>query len=129
MNEKGYGIIARMPLQFGLLSGKFTSATQFDETDHRSFRLTPEIIHTANNILQKIWPIADKYSINKALLAVSFILSFPEISTVIPGIRTVNQAIANAQSPVQLKEEEKQLIIQLFKSDLQSLLQLAQLQG
>ncbi|RYF78502.1 MAG: aldo/keto reductase, partial [Chitinophagaceae bacterium] len=39
----GYGVIARMPLQFGLLTGKFSSQSSFAADDHRSFRLTPEI--------------------------------------------------------------------------------------
>jgi aryl-alcohol dehydrogenase-like predicted oxidoreductase len=33
--EKGFGIIARMPLQFGLLTGKFDNSTSFSNTDHR----------------------------------------------------------------------------------------------
>ncbi|MDX1740397.1 MAG: aldo/keto reductase, partial [Rhodothermales bacterium] len=37
----GYGIIARMPLQFGLLAGRFDPGSRFARNDHRSFRLTP----------------------------------------------------------------------------------------
>jgi len=43
-NAAGYGIIARMPLQFGLLSGKFGSQTSFPDNDHRKRRLPKEII-------------------------------------------------------------------------------------
>jgi aryl-alcohol dehydrogenase-like predicted oxidoreductase len=93
MKQAGYGIIARMPLQFGLLAGKFTPATQFDESDHRSFRLTPAIIEQATDALQKVWPLAEQYHISRAALALSFILSFNEICTVIPGIRTAEQAL------------------------------------
>src|SRR5258705_12335864 len=32
-NESGYGIIARMPLQFGLLTGKFNSFSTFPAND------------------------------------------------------------------------------------------------
>ncbi|HVE60977.1 MAG TPA: aldo/keto reductase, partial [Chitinophagaceae bacterium] len=49
---KGYGIIARMPLQFGLLTGKFSSSTSFKPDDHRSFRLTPEVLKRALSFLE-----------------------------------------------------------------------------
>ena len=129
MHENGYGIIARMPLQFGLLAGKFKASTEFSEADHRSFRLTPEIIETANKMLEKIWPITGKYQVSKALLALSFILSFPEISVVIPGIRTEEQAISNAKEPVHLNNEEKEFISGLYEPGFKSLLETLQRQG
>lgn len=129
MHEKGYGIIARMPLQFGLLSGKFTPATHFDENDHRSFRLNAEVIETSNRLLSKIGHIAEKYNISNAMLALSFILSYPEISTAIPGIRNVQQAILNTAPAIQLQEDEKQCITGLFESGFRPLLKMMQLQG
>lgn len=129
MHENGYGIIARMPLQFGLLSGKFTPATHFDENDHRSFRLSAEVIETSNRLLSKISHIAEKYGISNALLALSFALSFPEITTAIPGIRNAEQAVLNAAPLIQLHEDEKQYITGLFESDFRPLLKMMQLQG
>lgn len=129
MQQKGYGIIARMPLQFGLLSGKFTSSTQFDETDHRSFRITPAIIDKTNVLLQKLEGLCAKYRIDKAFLALGFILSFPEISTIIPGIRTAQQATVNSRTAIELQPEEKQLILDLYPSEFLPLLQQMQLQG
>ena len=41
--RKGYGLIARMPLQFGLLTGKFDAGTRFADNDHRKNRLTVKI--------------------------------------------------------------------------------------
>jgi aryl-alcohol dehydrogenase-like predicted oxidoreductase len=87
--EQGYGIIARMPLQFGLLTGKFRYDEMFAPDDHRSFRLTPEILHLSLKILaEHVWPIASDENMNETQLALSFSLSYPEICTVIPGIRT-----------------------------------------
>ncbi len=92
----GYGIIARMPLQFGLLTGKFSAPASFEPSDHRSFRLTEEIRQKSVALLQgKVWPAAEKEGFLKTSLALSYILSFPEISTAIPGIRTPEQAVAN----------------------------------
>ncbi|MEJ7672513.1 MAG: aldo/keto reductase [Chitinophagaceae bacterium] len=85
-NKKGYGIIARMPLQFGLLTGKFSEDATFADDDHRKFRLTKEIISQANKILEdRVWELCKKYNISKTSLALSFILSFDSVSTVIPG--------------------------------------------
>lgn len=97
-SREGYGIIARMPLQFGLLTGKFSSSTQFAGDDHRSFRLTSGIMGKALNILeQKIWPLAERRGMSKTAYALSFILSFPEISTIIPGIRTPEHVRQNTE--------------------------------
>src|SRR5436305_10100679 len=75
-SEQGYGIIARMPLQFGLLTGKFSSTTKFTEDDHRSFRLTPSIMRKSLEILEdKIWPIAQSEGMSKTQLALNFILT------------------------------------------------------
>src|SRR5215831_2823346 len=77
-SSAGYGIIARMPLQFGLLTGKIKKDAKFEAGDHRSFRLIPSIIESATNILdQKAWPVAEQNHISKASLALSFILSHP----------------------------------------------------
>ena len=92
--EKNYGIIARMPLQFGLLTGKFNRSMTFSEDDHRSFRLSAEILARSLSILEeKVWPIAAKEGLSFTQLAMSFILSFSEISTVIPGIRTTEHVV------------------------------------
>jgi aryl-alcohol dehydrogenase-like predicted oxidoreductase len=107
----GYGIIARMPLQFGLLTGKFSSSASFDNNDHRSFRLTEEIMERALNMLQEnVWPAGEKEGLSKTSLALSYILSFPEISTVIPGIRTPAQVTDNTSGLKHLSTETKALL-------------------
>ena len=107
----GFGVIARMPLQFGLLTGKFNRSSSFEQDDHRAFRLTPEIIEKANQKLtDKVWPEADKMGIGKTSFALSYILSHPEINTVIPGIRTPEQVHLNT---VDLHQLDASLIKQL----------------
>ena len=126
----GYGIIVRMPLQFGLLTGKFSANTTFEKDDHRSSRLTQEIIVAANNLLtEKVWSLCKKYSINKTSLALSFILSFPSVSTVIPGIRTPQHATENTTDIVQLEKEDTDYLKNLYASDFKSLLALIEKQG
>lgn len=127
--EKGFGIIARMPLQFGLLANKFTAATTFPPNDHRSFRLTPEIIERSNSELQPLWTMADRYHTDPVGISLSYILSYPGISTVIPGIRTPEQAIANTQGIVSLTKEDRSLLEKLYKDSLIELVSMMQKAG
>ena len=127
--EQGLGVIARMPLQFGLLTGKFTPDTRFEKDDHRSFRLTPDILEASLHALEKVWPLGEKYNLSKLALSLSFILSFPEISTVIPGIRTPQQAEENTQNIVILDDKERDLMVELYKTDFRKLVELMHKQG
>ena len=104
--DNGYGIIARMPLQFGLLTGKFDDGASFAPNDHRKNRLTKEVIDASNSALQPVWDLCEKYSCTKTQLALSYILSHPEVSTIIPGIRTSEQAYLNTTGLFQLEKEE-----------------------
>lgn len=106
----GYGIIARMPLQFGLLSGKFTEHTTFNKDDHRAKRLTPEVLRTALESLTPLRDMAAQYGISQASLALSFVAGYPGISTVIPGIRTPEQAEMNARAVIGLAPEDMALL-------------------
>lgn len=115
--KKGYGIIARMPLQFGLLTGKFNDATNFAPNDHRQNRLTKEIIHAANEALQPVWDLCKKYNCSQTALALSYVLSYAEVSTVIPGIRTPEQAENNTTGLVELTKEDQQMIEALYSKN------------
>jgi len=128
--EKGYGVIARMPLQFGLLTGKFSSDTRFAKDDHRSFRLTTEIIQKVLNILEsKAWPLAQREQLTKTQLALSFILSFQEISTIIPGIRTPEHVLQNTTGLKILKKETVEFLQLLSDTDWKAVLELMEKQG
>ncbi|MCX8104948.1 MAG: aldo/keto reductase [Ignavibacterium album] len=120
-SEKGYGIIARIPLQFGLLTGKFTKETKFDKNDHRSFRLNPEFLSELLDALEDVWKISEKYKVDKVTFALSFIMNHKGVSTVIPGIKTPEQAIKNTQPLVEISKEDLDSIHQLFETKFDSL--------
>lgn len=125
-----YGVIARMPLQFGLLTGKFTGSEAFAADDHRSFRFNPTILHDSLAALQHIiWPLCEKYAITKTALALSYILSYDAVSTVIPGIRTAQHAIDNTSNIVQLAEEDIAIIEQAFETHFAAVVNLMEQQG
>lgn len=112
--KAGYGIIARMPIQFGLLTGRFTKETTFDKNDHRYFRLTPEILDKSLDVLESLKPLLTKYNLSKTSLALSFILSYKYISTVIPGIKTKEQAIKNTSDLIKLDNVDFKYIQNLY---------------
>jgi len=122
-HKKGMGIIARMPLQFGLLTGKFNEDTRFDKDDHRYFRLKPPILKASLNALEDVWPLTEKYGVTKTELALSFILSFKGVSTVIPGIKTAEQAVKNTRRIVKLSDDDRDSIRSLFDTKFDNLLE------
>ena len=126
---KGYGIIARMPLQFGLLTGKFDSGANFETNDHRKKRLTPPVIESANRVLKPVWELCQKYNCTKAQLSLSYILSYPEVSTVIPGIRTTAQAEQNTSGLFKLYPEDVESIETLGRSEFVDMMEIIRKQG
>ena len=120
--DNGMGIIARMPLQFGLLTGKFNKSTRFPISDHRNFRLTSRVLKRTIDELAPVWHIAKKYHVPLDAFALSFILAHPNISTVIPGIKTVEQAIANSVNVCAIKPEHMDKIHEIYGSRFKDLL-------
>ncbi|HEX6182015.1 MAG TPA: aldo/keto reductase [Chitinophagaceae bacterium] len=128
--EAGYGIIARMPLQFGLLTGKFSPASNFSAGDHRNFRLTPLIIRKTLNILeQKVWPVGSEERLNPVALALSFILSSKQVSTVIPGIRTPQHVLQNTTDLKMLDPENFDYLLSLADEEWKPVMELMEKQG
>jgi aryl-alcohol dehydrogenase-like predicted oxidoreductase len=128
--KTGYGIIVRMPLQFGLLTGKFSDEEKFSKDDHRNFRLTKKIITKSNSTLnRRVWSLCDKYNIGKSSLALSFILSLSCVSTVIPGIRTPQHAIDNTTNIVRLDKYDLDYLREIYNPDWKEVVDLMEEQG
>ena len=119
----GYGVIARMPLQFGLLTGKFDQEIGFADNDHRKGRLTPTIIETAKTSLSSVWKLCEKYQCTKTELSLSYLLSYDAVSTVIPGIRTPEQVALNTRHLFKLDQEDRQQIEELGRGPLRELME------
>lgn len=108
--EKNYGVIARMPLQFGLLTGKFNETTTFSSDDHRSFRLNQYLLKKSLDTLKPYFEIVKKYKVDPGQFAMSFVLNHDEISTVIPGIRTEEQAILNTREKIKINDDDLRIL-------------------
>jgi len=91
-------IIARTPLCFGFLSGKFNSNAHFDDLDHRSRWPKKQIerwVEGSRKMLACKSGLSDQTDIQYAL---RFCLSFPEITSVIPGMLLEEEVLENTAS-------------------------------
>ena len=106
--KKNVGILARVPLASGLLTGKFSATTTFGKDDHRAPIRENEAFSNneafagldyrkgleAVEELKSIFGVETKLS----ALALKWILMFPEVSCVIPGASSPEQVLSNIQA-------------------------------
>lgn len=109
--EKKVGILARVPLDEGSLTGKFTLETQFADDDFRKGYFTPQRLKETVERVEKLKFLVRDEIQSMAVGALKFCLSHPAVSTVIPGIRSIQQADINCSAsdgkplrPGELKE-------------------------
>ncbi|MFD6092576.1 aldo/keto reductase [Oerskovia sp. NPDC060338] len=109
-SDAGVGIIARVPLASGLLTGKYTRETTFAENDHRSFNRDGSAFDVGETFsgvdFETGVTAAGEFTalvhdvlgpdVSPAQAAIAWIWQQPGVSTVIPGARNVQQATANA---------------------------------
>ncbi len=103
--RKNVGIIVRVPLASGLLSGKFTAATVFGKDDHRTFNRNGEAFDKGETFsgieyakgLQAVEEIKKLFPENEnlAAIALKWILMFEQVGCVIPGASNTEQVYSN----------------------------------
>jgi aryl-alcohol dehydrogenase-like predicted oxidoreductase len=93
--EKGYGIIARVPLASGLLSGKYRPDTTFATDDVRQNFLTPKRLEEVIPRVDEAKSIIGGTARALAEGALRFVLAHDAVSTTIPGMRNVRQVEMN----------------------------------
>ncbi|WP_330177278.1 aldo/keto reductase [Streptomyces sp. NBC_01498] len=106
--EAGVGIIARVPLASGLLTGKYTEDTVFAADDHRNYNRHGEAFDQGETFSGIDYgtglAAAAEFSglapegATPAATALRWIIQQPGVSTVIPGARSVEQVRANASA-------------------------------
>jgi aryl-alcohol dehydrogenase-like predicted oxidoreductase len=104
--ERGVGIIVRLPLASGLLSGKFTAASTFPETDHRNYNRDGAAFNVGETFaglpLAQGAELAGRLKalvpagMTMAQMAMRWILDHEAVSVIIPGASSVTQARENA---------------------------------
>ncbi|GMV05992.1 MAG: aldo/keto reductase [Gemmatimonadota bacterium] len=125
----GVGVIARMALQFGLLGGRMRPGARFAQDDHRSFRLTDDVIGRTRELLEPFWEAAAALGVTPAQAALSYAAAVPGVSTVIPGIRTPEQAEENARAVVPEANEVRALADALADEPREEIVALMQARG
>lgn len=105
--EKNIGIIARLPLASGLLSGKFNAHTQFDKTDHRNFNKDGAAFNVGETFagipFEKGVELAEQVKAltpegyTTAQMAMRWILDHRAVTTIIPGASRAAQVLENAK--------------------------------
>lgn len=126
--DNNVGVIVRLPLASGLLSGKMSLARQFSENDHRNYNKDGEHFHvgeTFNGL-----PLATGIELVESLktqlpatlslhqVAMRWILDQPQVSTVIAGSTKAEQVVANAEISklAQLPQALHQQLAQFYQT-------------
>ncbi len=108
VREKQIGILARVPLASGLLSGKLRSDSTFEPRDHRNYNRHGEAFDVGETFsgvdyatgleaveeLRALLPTG----VSMAQLALRWILMFPEVSAAIPGAKNAQQTEDNVRA-------------------------------
>jgi len=106
--ERQVGILARVPLASGMLTGKLRRDSQFAPTDHRSFNRHGESFDQGETFsgvdyetgLQAVEELRQLVppDVTMAQFALRWILMFPEVTAAIPGAKNPQQAENNVRA-------------------------------
>lgn len=124
--DKKVGILARVPLASGLLTGKMTRETTFESDDHRSYNRYGESFdvgetfsgvdyETGLDAVEALKPLLPEGA-TMAQFALRWILMFEAVSLAIPGAKNRKQAVDNAQSAdlMPLSDEVMAKTVQIY---------------
>ncbi len=107
-HERQVGIIVRVPLASGMLTGKFKRDTQFAAQDHRNYNRHGEAFdqgetfsgvdyETGLEAVEELRSLVPA-GVSMAQFALRWILMFPEVTTVIAGAKNPQQAGDNTHA-------------------------------
>jgi aryl-alcohol dehydrogenase-like predicted oxidoreductase len=105
----GVGIIARVPLASGLLSGRYTKDTTFAADDHRNYNARGEAFDVGETFsgvdfeagvqaAREFAAITGGYPGSPAQWALRWVVQQPGVTSVIPGARSTDQARQNSEA-------------------------------
>ncbi len=106
--QQRVAIIVRLPLASGLLSGKMTRDRKFAETDHRNYNRDGQQFNVGETfaglpyergleLVEEIRPLVPE-GMTMSQMALRWCMDYDAVSTVIPGARSVEQAIENSSA-------------------------------
>lgn len=128
--QRNVAIIARVPLASGLLTGKFTRDSRFENSDHRHFNRNGEAFDVGETFsgvpyevglaaVERVRPLVSNDA-TLAQMALRWILMFDAVTVVIPGARNPQQALANiaAADMPPLSGNIMDAIAQIYEEDI-----------
>lgn len=92
--EMDVAVIARVPFDEGTLTGKLTRDSKWPEGDWRNTYFVPENLHSSLDHVDALRPLLPP-GMTMSEMALRFILSNPDVSTTIPGMRKLEHVEAN----------------------------------
>jgi aryl-alcohol dehydrogenase-like predicted oxidoreductase len=92
--ELNIGVIARVPFDEGTLTGTLTLDSRWSEGDWRNSYFVPENLKASVDRAEALRPLIPK-GMTMPEMALRFILSNPDVSTIIPGMRKLKNTEMN----------------------------------
>ncbi len=105
--EQSVGIIARVPLASGLLTGRYTKDTVFSDKDHRSYNRNGEAFDKGETFsgvdyalgLAAVAELKELFGTQDLIpYALKWILMYPAVTSVIPGASNSSQVVSNIRA-------------------------------
>jgi aryl-alcohol dehydrogenase-like predicted oxidoreductase len=114
-HEQGVGIIVKVPLDSGWLAGRYRKGHRFEDIRNR---WPEEVVARRSELVEQFAKLVPQgTSLTHA--ALQFVLAQPQVSTVIPGAKTVEQALDNfAAAEKQLSSEVVQSMYDLWEREI-----------
>jgi len=116
--ENKISIIAYSPMAQGLLTGKFDRSHKFDEGDNRANNklFQGETYERAQNALDMLRPLADKYGVTLGQLSLAWLIAQPQTSAIV-GARNAEQATQNAVGgDIEIDEDDLEAIDEIGRT-------------
>ena len=113
--KQGVGLIVKVPLDSGWLAGKYRRDSRFEGVRNR---WSPEVIERRGSLVEKFAQLVPAGT-SMAHAALQYCLAQPAVSTIIPGAKTVKQALDNfAAASRQLAPEVVESMADLWETDI-----------
>lgn len=130
--EAGVGIIARVPLASGLLSGRYTPTTEFAPDDHRTYNRDGSAFDVGETFAGVDFSTGVRAAeelatyvpegLTPAQAAVAWVSQQDGVTSVIPGARSIAQAQANAAAGTAgpLPQAYLDAVVSIYEADIKS---------
>jgi aryl-alcohol dehydrogenase-like predicted oxidoreductase len=116
LKEDGPQLLIRVTHSSGMLEGKYTADTKFDESDHRSHRPKSWLVEGVQKV-EKLQPLCEKYGVTVGQLALMWLYTHPIVLSALPNVYGEEQLeeFAKASDHPLLSEEDMEAIDAMYR--------------